>query len=689
MRLSWWQRAPKGTARPAAKSCRPRLEALEDRLTPSTFAVENLNDSGTGSLRQAILGANADTATSSLIAFDTSVTGTINLLTALPDLSHNVTVAGPGAKLLTVQRSAAPGTPDFRIFTVDDQVTAILSGLTVKNGKATAGGGILNQGSLLVADSVITGNTATDIGGGISNGTFETTGNPQLSVLDSTVSNNTASNGRGAGGIDSEAGTLVILGCTVSGNQAPGSHAAGGVGAYGGTAGILNSTVANNSADAGDAGGVEGSAAANVLYDTIVAANTAGGVSADVLGTFTSRGHNLIGNGTGATGLTNGSNGDQVGSAASVLNADLGPLQDNGGATPTMALLPGSPAIDHGDNTSAPPADQRGFVRVFNTTIDIGAFEVQSPTLVATLTTATLVTASPTAGLPLTFGISVSEVVTDASATLPAGPVHVSVDGGAATDVTLQSDGTATFNLPAGLAQGNHSLAVTYDTNSTFAGSNGSATFTVNAAPAPTSTSLSASAAAVAFGQPVTLTAKVTSGAGTPSGSVTFLDGGAPLGAAAVDGSGVATLTVTLGPGAHSLTAVYAGGSTFAGSSSPAVGVSVAPPPLTGDVTAVVSVSQTPGPGRKTVKTVTLTLVNGSGQEIQGPLVVVLNGLKPTVRVSGASGFTGSKKHRVPFVVLNPAGGLFPPGGQLSVALKFRGQGVHFTTTVKAGSSAP
>jgi hypothetical protein len=298
--------------------------------------------------------------------------------------------------------------------------------------------------------------------------------------------------------------------------------------------------------------------------------------------------------------------------------------------------------------------------------------------------TSTTVTAPATAiaGDAVTF----TAMVTSSGSTVTGGTVTFQENGvplGAAQPVN--AGGVATFSTV--LSAGGHTVTAVYSGDTTFNPSTSQqpATVTVKTA---TSTSLSASAPGVAFAQPVTLTAKVTSGSGTPPGSVTFLDGGAPLGTLPVDGSGVAGVTVTLGPGGHSLTAVYSGSGTFAGSSSAPVGVSVAPP-LAGDVTAVVNVSQTPGPGSKTARTVTLTLVNGSGQEIAGPLVVVLNGLKPTVRVSGTSGFTGSKKHRVPFVVLNPAGGLFPPGGQLSVALKFRGRGVRFTTTVKAGSGTP
>jgi hypothetical protein len=56
----------------------------------------------------------------------------------------------------------------------------------------------------------------------------------------------------------------------------------------------------------------------------------------------------------------------------------LGPLADNGGPTLTMALLPGSPAIDAGDTAAAPPIDQRGIPRPFSLAADIGAFEFWS-----------------------------------------------------------------------------------------------------------------------------------------------------------------------------------------------------------------------------------------------------------------------------------------------------------------------
>ena len=94
----------------------PYLEFLEDRTVLSTFTVMNLADSGSGSLRQAILDANA-TPGDDTITFE--VTGTVNLSSALPNLSSNIDLQGPGASSLTVRRSQPLWTPLFyRIFTV-------------------------------------------------------------------------------------------------------------------------------------------------------------------------------------------------------------------------------------------------------------------------------------------------------------------------------------------------------------------------------------------------------------------------------------------------------------------------------------------------------------------------------------------------------------------------------------------
>jgi hypothetical protein len=98
-------------------------------------------------------------------------------------------------------------------------------------------------------------------------------------------------------------------------------------------------------------------------------------VSTDVYGALNSLGHNLIGNGENGSGYAST---DTVGRSASLIDPKLGPLQDNGGPTPTMAPLPGSPAIDAG-GLSDSEWDQRGpgYRRLVNGTTDIGAYEVQ------------------------------------------------------------------------------------------------------------------------------------------------------------------------------------------------------------------------------------------------------------------------------------------------------------------------
>ena len=152
---------------------------------------------------------------------------------------------------------------------------------------------------------------------------------------------------------------------------------------------LTNSTIAYNTAESGG-GGLTNLETAN-LKNTLVAANNAPNnpdISAGVEFPVNSGGNNLIGNATGVNGLTNGQKGDIVGVAPDALLIDTS-LANNGGLTPTIALLEGSPAIDAGDAESSGvftvpgDFDQRGdgfpdgFPRIVNNVIDIGAFEFQ------------------------------------------------------------------------------------------------------------------------------------------------------------------------------------------------------------------------------------------------------------------------------------------------------------------------
>src|SRR5262249_116717 len=98
----------------------------------------------------------------------------------------------------------------------------------------------------------------------------------------------------------------------------------------------------------------------------------------DISGAATTANHDLVGDGSGSSGISNAVNGNLVGTDANPINPDLGPLQNNGGPTETMALRTGSPAIRAGDNSQAAATDQRGFQRIDEKgeITDIGAYEL-------------------------------------------------------------------------------------------------------------------------------------------------------------------------------------------------------------------------------------------------------------------------------------------------------------------------
>src|SRR5262249_43922006 len=113
-------------------------------LYADTITVTNTNDSGPGSLRQALASANdGDT-----IDFDSALKGqTILLTTAELVINRNITVSGPGANLLAVSRDQ--NAPQFRIFHVAPNRTVIVERITISNGIAISGGGIYNSHSTL------------------------------------------------------------------------------------------------------------------------------------------------------------------------------------------------------------------------------------------------------------------------------------------------------------------------------------------------------------------------------------------------------------------------------------------------------------------------------------------------------------------------------------------------------------
>ena len=372
------------------------VDTTVDDATLSACTAEVANDC---SLRGAINNANASTTEADTIDFaiPTGAAGctpggvcTITLTGGELEINSAATA---GALTITNQAGASnlliSGNNSSIVFYVLEGADLTLGGVTVTRGT----GGILNQGTLTLTNSIVSGNRSV-LGGGINNGNRGT-----ATLFNSTVSGNTATF-RGGGILNSSNSTVSLTNSTVSGNTAL-DGTGGGISNNSGTLNLTSVTVAfNRSSETG--GGVYGDGASTTnLRNTIVAQNTAPSFPDFDSATAPTGSFNLIGSGTRTSGITNGTNGNQVGTSTKPIDPLLAPLANNGGTTPTHALSAGSPAIDQGFSFGF-NTDQRGFLRpVDNPSImnapsgdgaDIGAFEVQSTTA-ATVTVSGRVTA--------------------------------------------------------------------------------------------------------------------------------------------------------------------------------------------------------------------------------------------------------------------------------------------------------
>ena len=293
----------------------------------------------------------------------------------------NLDIVGPGARRLTVQRSIAVGTPNFRIFHVPAGQTSLnIYGITIRNGNANAdaGGGLFIESgnSASLTDVAVSGNHAM-AGGGIAN--FGT-----LSILRSLINSNASDNQGGAITNVSSIANTTITSSTLTGNSA----SFGGAIDNGGSLLLINDTISRNSASLGSSGVFNSPLGTARVLNTIIGRDISQSVPM-LQGAFQSLGNNLISLSGPSTGFIDGVNGDQVGSF-NPIDPLLGSLADNGGQTDTLALQTGSTAINNGNNcvtTGQCPQlpgigisgrlDQRRYRRgTFGGVIDIGAFEM-------------------------------------------------------------------------------------------------------------------------------------------------------------------------------------------------------------------------------------------------------------------------------------------------------------------------
>jgi sugar lactone lactonase YvrE len=237
------------------------------------------------------------------------------------------------------------------------------------NTSQNVGAGMYNySGDPTLTYTRFSGNVADGSGGGM----YVNGGSPTLTNV--TFSGNSAKTSPG-GGL-SNAGNATLTNVTFSGNTSQGGG--GGMHQVLNTATLTNVTFSGNTSQGGGGGLFRESGVVH-LANTLLAGNT-GTTGPDCSGTLTSQGYNLVGNNSGCT-LTAAA-GDQVGTAGSPLDPKIGPLQDNGGFTPTRALLPGSPALNKGSLLTpgsgagaCGAADQRGVQRPQGGRCDIGAYE--------------------------------------------------------------------------------------------------------------------------------------------------------------------------------------------------------------------------------------------------------------------------------------------------------------------------
>lgn len=606
---------------------------------PPDYVVNTLADSGSGSLRQALVDVCAGGVVIFAPALTASGPATITLTSGALTLTQSLTLTGPGPDLLVVSGNQAG-----RVLAIATDVTATVTGLTLRDGVSTAGGGAIdNQGALTLQYVRLAHNTSTYLAADQGGGAIYSRG--PLTVSNSIFYSNTAHYG-GAIFCDGIGGGM----CRLE---------------------LGNVTFANNAAthnggalyNVGAAGGVR-------LANAILWGNTAlTGQQIYNNNTTPAIDHSVIAGGDSGSGGDSGLSAftDGVGNVA----ADPY-LADS--AAGDLRLLPGSPAIDAG--AGCPADDLVGVARPqpAGGACDIGAYEAQQFTVIASGGAGQSAVVGAPFAQPLTLTITGA-----ADAPVVGGRVRFTAPASGASIAPAVVTGTIGSGGVVSVAVSANAIAGAYAVVASAPGVADAIVYTLtNLSDATTTTLTSARNPSVA-GEPVTFTATVTATApeaGMPTGVVTFTIDGAT--APVVLSHGVATyLTTTLPVGEHVVTAAYGGDATFEASvaapltqtvskAGATITLTSAPNPATlfqaVHLTATVTVDA-PGAGTPTgvvTFTADATPLGSSAIDAHGAATFTVNSLAVGDHVISASyggdaSFTASTSHAVTQSVLRVA----------------------------------
>ena len=613
---------------------------------------------------------------------------TVNFATGTYSLTATLAVSLAGSLTLQGESGATPvisGGNLVQVISIASGSNVTINGLTIENGYSSGpAAGIGNAGTLKIENSTVTNNKDVDGVSSASAGLYNT---GTATVTNSTFSSNNDNNSQWGSAIDSSTGaTISISGSTFSSNLDNGgcNCGAGGALSIAGSASITYSTFYSNQTTGGNGGAiVDGgtSGTLTLIGDTFVgnsSASLAGGydvntypgmtlapsatIFADagackVYGTLHDYGYNAARSGSACV---NGATGDITDTG---LPGDLGSLANNGG--PTLSVKPntGAPeigAIANATSGLCPEIDQTG-AKSNDENCTIGSLFVASTTAPPSS-----LSASGSVG---SVSLSWSPPSTNGASTVTGYNIYMGPSSGGESSTPINASpvtGTSYVAFVSNYSSPTYFKVKAVDPSGTSGYSNEASATAISPPPPPqpTSTSLTTSASTLDTGQSVIFEATVSSGSGTPSGTVNFYSNGSPISGCISDplgSSGLVSCTTSFsGSGTYSITATYNGTGLFTASSSSSVDVTVSSP--TGTPTTTTTSTTLP----PTTTTTSTTLPSTTTSTTLPPTTTTTTTLPPnstTTTLPPVTSTTNPPVNGPPLGGGNPGGTGISPGG--------------------------